>query len=83
MPRGDRANWGGKRTSSRPDAKKAGRPKAFSTVKVPAAHASLLLDWLLLQRATLDPASDLCRSLDFLIAGLWTETNTTSESDHE
>lgn len=33
MPRGDRSNWGGKRTATRPDAKKAGRPVTKATIQ--------------------------------------------------
>jgi hypothetical protein len=74
MPRGDRENWGGARTSARPDAKRPGRPKAFHTVKMPAELTLVFLDWLNAQRATVEYDSDLGRAIDFVIADLWSAT---------
>lgn len=73
MPRGDRANWGGKRTANRPDAKTPGRPKAFATVRIPIEDARAALKWLNEHKPdTTDPAE---RGLAFLIAGLWSEVS--------
>jgi len=72
MPRGDRANWGGRRTTTRPDAKPTGRPKIFATVRLPLADARAVLAWLAAQH--LDAAHPAERGLAFLVAGLWSET---------
>ncbi len=39
MPRGDRAKWGGRRQTTRPDAKKAGRPPQSTTLHIGDAVA--------------------------------------------
>lgn len=79
MPRGNRANWGGRRSTSRPDAKKAGRPKVFAAVRIPLAQTPPLVDWLIAQHnhmAADDPAEP---GMAFLIAGLWSELNAPRE----
>ena len=67
MPRGDKELHGGKRQG-------AGRPKTYNTVKVPVALTPELTNWLIQQRAALDHNTDLGKALDFLIAGLWSES---------
>lgn len=73
MPRGDRSNWGGKRTATRPDAKKAGRPKGYATVRLPIEDAHAMLAYLTEQHAQMDTAHPAERGMAFLIAGLWKE----------
>lgn len=75
MPRGDRSNWGGRRETTRPDAKKAGRPKGFATVRLPIADAQSLLDWLATQHEAMDADHPAERGMTFLIAGLWSEVS--------
>lgn len=73
MPRGDRQNWGGARTSSRPDAKKGGRPKGFAAVRIPIDDASPLLDFLLEHYNQISRDHPAERGMAFLIAGLQSE----------
>lgn len=73
MPRGDRTNWGGRRTTTRPDAKQAGRPKAFATVRIPIEDAKPVLDILLAQYNTMERTHPAERGMVFLIAGLQSE----------
>lgn len=71
MPRGDKWNHGGRRISARPDAKRAGRPKAFATVRIPIDDARTVLNYL--NEHPLDPSHPAERGMAFLIAGLWSE----------
>jgi hypothetical protein len=41
MPRGDKGNWGGRRITTRPDAKKPGRPRTSVQVVVDLDTAAL------------------------------------------
>lgn len=81
MPRGDRSNWGGHRTATRPDAKKAGRPKASATVRLPIDDARAVLNFLNAQHETMDVAHPAERGMAFLIAGLWSEVSVASDRD--
>ena len=72
---GKKGRSGGARKSTRPDAKRAGRPKAFATVRVPIANAKPLLDALLVQHATTGHGTPAEVGMAFLVAGLWSEIN--------
>lgn len=79
MPRGDRSNWGGARQSHRPDTKKAGRPKAFATVRIPIDDARAVVGWLLANKP--DPEHPAERGIAFLIAGLWQEVSQSPDQE--
>lgn len=72
MPRGQ-GGHGGRRVSTRPDAKKAGRHKVFATVRLPIADAQALLNYLNDQHEGMNSTHPAERGMAFLIAGLWSE----------
>ena len=70
---GKKGRSGGARTTTRPDAKRAGRPKVFATVRLPLVNAAPLLDALLVQHTTMERGTPAEVGMAFLIAGLWSE----------
>lgn len=72
MP-GKKGRSGGRRISSRPDAKRAGRKKVFATVRIPIDNARAVLPILEEIRQSLEHGTDAEVGMAFLIAGLWSE----------